>query len=133
MGIEGDQMTNGAIELNDYYQDRGIKKYLGFYLSEHTREIHHASEQSNEIYTGKPMMSYEDIFSVINESILKDQPVMIQPNLANIENGSFTDELCGKIEGYTETSLYINQLPIDLSLIRHIELISQDKWYRVAE
>ena len=30
------------VELNHYYHDRGIKKYLGFYLSEHT----HALERS---------------------------------------------------------------------------------------
>lgn len=128
-----EKVNNGPIELNHYYHDRGIKKYMGFYLSEHTREIHHAEEQSKEFYFGKPMMDYEEIFDIINEAILKDTPVRIQPNLANADNGSFFNELEGKINGYTETSVYINCLPIELSLIRHIEIIKHDKWYQVVD
>ncbi|MGY3703983.1 hypothetical protein BW731_01995 [Vagococcus martis] len=123
-------MANEPIELNHHYHDRGIKKYLGFYLSEHTRELHHMDEKHSTYHVGKSMMDFEEILSVINESILKQVPVRIQPNIANSDNGSFSNELLGKIQGYTETTIYIDELPIELSLIRHIELASEVKWYQ---
>ncbi|MGX4686501.1 hypothetical protein JNUCC83_06330 [Vagococcus sp. JNUCC 83] len=122
-------MKSNPIELNHYYHDRGIKKYLGFYLSEHTREIHHMKEQANMINHSKPMMDLEDIMAVVNDAIVKDFRVNIQPNIADVDTGSFFNELTGHITGFTETTIYVDHLAIELSLIRHIELVSDKKWY----
>lgn len=126
-------MSNGPIELNHYYHDRGIKKYLGFYLSEHTRELHQLDKEQSLVNEGKEMMTFDDIFDVINIAIMKQIPVVIQPNVANSEDGSFFDEIKGKINGFTETTIYIDDLSIELSLIRHIEFTSDVKWYQVAD
>lgn len=126
-------MSNGPIELNHYYHDRGIKKYLGFYLSEHTRELHQRDKEQSLVNEGKDMMTFDDIFEIINTAIMKQTSVVIQPNVANSDDGGFFDEIKGKINGFTETTIYIDDLPIELSLIRHIELTSDAKWYQVAD
>lgn len=122
-------MKSNPIELNHYYHDRGIKKYLGFYLSEHTRELHNMEEQATMVNHGKPMMDFEDIMAIVNDAIVKDFGVIIQPNIADVDTSSFFNELTGHITGFTETTIYVDHLAIELSLIRHIELVSDKKWY----
>lgn len=47
------------VELNHYYHDRGIKKYLGFYLSEHTHALETLSSKNNDADFAEQMMSEE--------------------------------------------------------------------------
>lgn len=66
------------IELNDYYEDRGIVKYNGFYLSEHTADINTASIERNKVIAGRDQMSMELIFEIVDFAIYKNKRISIQ-------------------------------------------------------
>ena len=76
------------IELNDYYEDRGIVKYNGFYLSEHTADINKASTERNKVIAGRDQMSMELIFEIVDFAIYKNKRISIQLNIKDIE-GNF--------------------------------------------
>lgn len=116
------------IELNRYYHDRGIQKYNGFYLSEHTGRLVEESQQAYDNCLGKESMSEDDIYSCLDEALYYDRVVAIQLNVADVE-GQFMPDVVGKILGYNEDCLYINEIPIKLSQIRHISLTHLTKWY----
>ena len=117
------------MKLNQYYQERGIKKYMGFYLSEHTRELKKDQEANSKINLGLEMMSFREVTEIIEISLSKNLPVSIQPNIKRIDGHGFDDNITGLIAGYSGDLLYIDETCISLNLIRHISLIEPSKWY----
>jgi hypothetical protein len=89
------------IELNDYYKDRGIVKYNGFYLSEHTADINKTSTERNKVIAGRDQMSMELIFEIVDFAIYKNKRISIQLNIKDIE-GNFLEDYIGIVSGYDE-------------------------------
>ncbi len=117
------------MKLNQYYQDRGIQKYMGFYLSEHTREIEIEKISSSRFNFGLDVMNFEEISEIIEFAVTKNLPVIIQPNIKSIDGRGFNDSIMGKILGFSGEFLYINELCISINLIRHITISQSIKWY----
>lgn len=108
------------IELNSYYHDRGIVKYQGMFLAEHTERI-------KKEFEATMTMSYDElstieISSVIEEAFTKNIPVSIQTNTINLNNRQHDDALIGFISGFDTTHLYINTTAIPYHSIWHIQL-----------
>ena len=76
------------MELNSYYQDRGMMKYNGFYLSEHTSSLEKEKNNRYAVISGKDEMTLETIYEVIDysffNSILKEVPCPISVLLTHI-------------------------------------------------
>ncbi|HCM90192.1 MULTISPECIES: hypothetical protein [Vagococcus] len=117
------------MKLNNYYHDRGIQKYMGFYLSEHTREIDKENRESRRFNFGLEEMSYEAISEVIEIALVKDLPVVIQPNVKSMDNRGFRDNIMGKVLGFNGDILFLSNGQIQLDLIRHIVITPSVKWY----
>lgn len=117
------------MELNNYYEDRGMMKYNGFYLSEHTSSLEKERNKRYGVITGKDEMSVESIYEVIDYSLFKHQQVSMQLNIKNSE-GNFLPDIYGFIEGYDEANIYINKVKIPLEQIRHVLLVEISKWYK---
>lgn len=64
--------------LNDEYQDRGMKKWAGFFLSEHTAEQEKNQKGLAHINSPKPQMSEQEIGEVLQVARLKNKSVAIQ-------------------------------------------------------
>jgi len=64
--------------LNDEYQDRGMKKWAGFFLSEHTAEQEKIQKGLAHINSPKPQMSEQEIGEVLQVARLKNKSVAIQ-------------------------------------------------------
>ncbi|EGP5189799.1 hypothetical protein EID59_14040 [Enterococcus faecium] len=64
--------------LNDEYQDRGMKKWAGFFLSEHTAEQEKIQKRLAHINSPKPQMSEQEIGEVLQVARLKNKSVAIQ-------------------------------------------------------
>ena len=117
------------MELNDYYHERGIVKYNGFYLSDHTSQMTKEENERNRVILGEEEMEEREIFETIDYALYKSLPVSIQLNLKDLE-GNFLPNVSGELKGYNEASLYIDDYKMPLCQIRHIVLLERTKWYK---
>ncbi|MER2110033.1 MAG: hypothetical protein ABS889_03765 [Desemzia incerta] len=113
--------------LNDEYRDRGIKKWAGFYLSEHTAAQEKLTDERKKMNPQKNQMESKEIESVLNESILKNKPVAIQIESVD-QNGNYKDDVVGLVVGGDELGIYVNNTKVDFDEIRNIQFISLKKW-----
>ncbi|MGY3765381.1 hypothetical protein ACWOAH_02345 [Vagococcus vulneris] len=116
------------IRLNDYYKDRGIVKYQGFFLSEHTTSIMNEESDRNLEIFGKEQMSEEQIMELIERAIMKQQRISVQLNLKDM-TGNFMEDISGMVLGYEDGTLYLDDAPIMISQIRHVEMEENKVWY----
>ncbi|MCT3033269.1 hypothetical protein [Pediococcus pentosaceus] len=109
--------------FNHDYIDRGMIKWQGFYLSDHTSALNAEHETKDKILQREvlPQMTFEEISNIINKAIVKNKTVKIQTNKCD-SNGIFEAPIVGKIIGYKNDMLYINRgVQIIISEIRNIK------------
>lgn len=107
------------------YIDRGMIKWQGFYLSDHTSALNAEHEAQNKALNREipPQMTSEEITSVINQAIVKNRVVKIQTNKCD-SNGIFEPSIIGNIRGYISDQLYINsKIAVKTVMIRSIILL----------
>ncbi|WP_428749278.1 hypothetical protein [Vagococcus fluvialis] len=115
--------------MNDYYKDRGIVKYNGFYLSEHTADINKTSTERNKVIAGRDQMSMELIFEIVDFVIYKNKRISVQLNIKDIE-GDFLEDYIGFVSGYDERFIYLDTIPIPITQIRSIIELDEKPWYK---
>lgn len=95
--------------FNHDYIDRGMIKWQGFYLSDHTSALNAEHEIKNKILQREvlPQMAVKEITDVINKAIVKNKTVKIQSNKCD-SNGVFEDPIIGKINGFVDGEIHIN-------------------------
>lgn len=113
-------------ELPDY-QDRGLLKWIGFYLSDHTEKLVKEEQSRKNVNLAKEQMESEEIQKILQTAVLKRLPVKIQKEERDI-NGYFSDDIIGQINGGDELGLYIGGQKIGYDEIRNIELMDWHKW-----
>lgn len=104
------------------YIDRGMIKWQGFYLSDHTRALNAEHATKDKILQREvlPQMTIKEISDVINKAIVKNETVKIQTNKCD-SNGIFEAPIIGKINGFIESEIHINSDNlIKLSEIRSV-------------
>lgn len=114
------------------YDDRGMIKWMGFYLSEHTAEMEKEAIVRNKVWVRKESMSDIEIGNTLNKAFQDSQAVTIQLSELDGEGSAFED-IVGSIEGFDENTLYISNLENGIQLvpmdsINHIEITEQSKW-----
>lgn len=114
-------------KLIDDYQDRGMGKWGGFYLSEHTAEISKDKKQRNKSNVQKERMTTEEIDQVLTEARLKNDQVSIQKEIVDPDN-NYLDDVTGFISGYDELGIYLGDEKIDYDEIRNVVIVSFKKW-----
>lgn len=119
-------------ELNRYYHDRGLKKYSGFYLSEHSAKIESSKKVRGKFNLAKPRMNSLDIQGVLNQAILKSSQVSIQIEAVD-EEGYYYDDVTGRIAGYDELGIYISNEKVSYDEIRHIDIYQPPKWSELTD
>jgi len=104
------------------YQDRGMVKWQGFYLSDHTSALKKQRAQQAQHYPEKPVQSLTVKTDYLQQAYLKNQPVSIQLNERD-RDGHLLPDVVGLVTGYYETNIVLAgwQL-IALDNIRHVEL-----------
>lgn len=106
----------------DYY-DRGMMKWAGFYLSNHTTELKKEqtlSHNKDQQTIGKQQAEYK-IGDGLFHSYVNKRTVSIQLKRVDI-NGRPVRRIVGIVVGYNETKVILNNdLFIDVSDIRNIE------------
>lgn len=118
------------MRLNDYYKDRGMKKFMGFYLSEHTSTQQEETKQKNITYLPKRQMSEEEVFNILGHAILKNLCVSVQLNERHFDTQSFSEDITGHIKGYSEQFLFLDNHSILIESIRNISVLNNNIWYK---
>lgn len=118
--------------LNEEYHDRGIKKWAGFYLSEHTAVQEKLTDERQKINLQKQQLDPEEIASIVNEAILKNKSVAIQIEAVD-QNGYYRDDVIGLVVGGDELGIYINDTKVDFDEIRNVQFVSLKKWTHLTD
>lgn len=117
------------MRLNDYYKDRGVQKYNGFYLSEHTSTLGRTDRERLTKHSGRDEQSEELIFEIIDNSILRHIRISIQLNIKDIE-GSFLPDIEGFVTGYDEDDLYLDDVRVPITYIRSVVEVGTSSWFK---
>lgn len=109
--------------LNEY-QDRGMLKWQGFYLSDHTVSLNKLdnAHQAQLNRQHSKQLSSEEVQTVINTAITKHLPVRIELDIQDT-NGYIAPFIEGRIEGYFQDKLVVNSEYIALDEIYAVSMI----------
>ena len=67
------------------YQDREMKKWAGFYLSDHTAKINQEQRRRDTVYVKKKTMSQTDIRAMLMRSFGEHRKVSVQLKYLSVE------------------------------------------------
>ena len=104
------------------YQDRGMKKRAGFYLSDHTVKINQEQRRRDTVYVKKKTMSQKDIRAMLMRSFGEHRKVSVQLKELSVDNDLQAD-IVGFVEGYQEDTAIISGNLVLIDNINHIEFI----------
>lgn len=104
-----------------HYQDRGMKKWAGFFLSDHTAMINKETRQKR--VPDRAEMSREECGKVLGAAFANQQPVAVQVKEMD-ENGNRPEEIVGFVRGYAEDKVVIGEQVIALDDLRCVLLLS---------
>lgn len=116
------------------YKDRGMMKWQGLILSDHTEAIKEMKQVGNKkTVSKKTRQSMKEVSAVLAEAYQSKQAVSIQANI--LRDGSYTEEVHCMIVGSDETKIYLllkdgRITAITLDDIHHIELLDSQIWYQ---
>lgn len=109
------------------YEDRGMKKWMGMYLSEHTKQMTERKEQAAIVVPQRPQMTLEEIGEVLSKAQIHNSTVVLQKEERDME-GRYKSDIIGNISGYDETGIYINSNKVDYDEIRNVQIAQHVKW-----
>ena len=109
-------MTYHPDPLIRNYDDRGMAKWIGFYLSEHTSEMEKDKGARNKVWDRKEPMTELEIGEVIDKAYGKHSTVIIQTSELDLEGYAFED-IIGSIEAIQDNNLYVQSAEYGLRLI----------------
>lgn len=113
------------------YQDRGIKKWQGFFLSEHNEQMDQL--QASTKLKWREAKSSECIESVLSASITHQSTLVIQKKPLNAD--AFPEpDIIGRISGVDGDIIFIQAasgvISLPYSSILNIEERTTEKWYK---
>lgn len=116
--INDDDLVQRFFERD--YRDRGIIKWQGYYLSDHTAALKKQAKQEAIKYPAKAQQTMEEMSATLSEAFANGKSVSIQLNNRN-ENGEFSPDLKGKVIGYEDDSVYLEGDEVaSLTEMRHV-------------
>ena len=113
MAIDNEEIDNVTLKqasqfFKHDYHDRGMIKWQGYYLSDHTEHVNkiaHEVKHANQ-RVRKPEMAPELIAKILFEAYAKQDTVTIQLNTQS-EQGIIPPMITGVVKGYTDEAIVI--------------------------
>ncbi|MDF7639601.1 hypothetical protein PT285_09335 [Lactobacillus sp. ESL0791] len=103
------------------YQDRGMKKWAGFFLSDHTMRINKDKEQRAVVHTEKPAMSEEKISSILTRAFASHLLVAVQ--LKEVDaNDQLQSDVVGYVEGCQDGQVFVSGHIFALTDVNNVEI-----------
>lgn len=103
------------------YQDRGMKKWAGFFLSDHTLKINKDRAKRAVVYPKKETMSEEESSRLLFKAFSDHYFVRVQLKQVD-DNGNYQADICGFVEGYEDTQIIISGQKVALHEINNVVL-----------
>ncbi|BDZ31587.1 DNA-directed RNA polymerase subunit beta [Lactiplantibacillus sp. WILCCON 0030] len=113
------------------YDDRGMLKWMGWILSDHSAYMESVGKQTRPREV-KPEMPVTQISANLQKAWKTGQAVIVQSD--TLENNCFTAEYHGQVAGYQGDQIYL-QLANDsvkffhLDELRYVEIPTAEKWW----
>lgn len=115
------------IQFFRQYKDRGMIKWQGFYLSDHTAKFKEATNKAAEIENRQQpqQMALAAIFQLLEQAFVTQQLLKISLNQMTVTNNTFVraDTVTGKVNGFNEEGVYVNHQLVPYDTIAWIELV----------
>ena len=103
------------------YQDRGIKKWQGFMLSDHIAALNKDKENNAKEYSKKDTMSETEISQVLLQAFANNKVVSVQLKEKTLDK-KIQPDIVGLVKGYEDDKIIIGDTEVELSNINHIEI-----------
>ncbi|QNQ80977.1 hypothetical protein [Lactobacillus sp. PV034] len=103
------------------YHDRGMVKWAGFYLSDHTAKINADYQRRTKKIRPRPAMPLSVISEQLLQAFVSHQKVKIQLKIKNIE-AQYEPDIEGRVEGYNEDEIIVSGQRIKITEINNILL-----------
>lgn len=101
------------------YHDRGMKKWGGFFLSDHTLKINQDQKKRDEVFPKRKTMTEEEVSTKLFQAFSNHYYVEIQ--LKELDNeGKYKADICGFVEGYIDKQIIVSGQRIILDDINNI-------------
>ena len=113
------------------YQDRGMIKWAGFFLSDHTNAIKkmHKDEEAEPV---RPRQSIDEKSEIIYDALFGHKLVAIQ--MSYVEGGNLLPIIEGIVESADEGKLWVKKVnqeqatQYEVDDIRNIQIVDNPKW-----
>ncbi len=116
------QFNKRVEEFFRTYQDRGMVKWSGFFLSDHTMKINKDKARRAVVYHKEKEMTSEEISIILLKAFSDHYPVSIQLKELD-ENGNLQPYIQGFVEGYNaKNQIIVSGNLINLNEINYISL-----------
>lgn len=120
--------------LDDFfrnYQDRGMKKWAGFFLSDHRVKLNKDEIKRKIVYHKKPEMTADEIGAVLLRAYSEHYAVEVQ--LKDIDaDGQLSPDIVGFVEGYQDAdTINIGKTAVKLDEINNAQLAGAQAKKRV--
>ncbi|MCH5461971.1 hypothetical protein L3V66_04225 [Secundilactobacillus sp. HBUAS58055] len=117
--INDDQLVQRFFDHD--YRDRGVVKWQGYYLSDHTAALKKQAKQEAKKYPARTQQSLEEMAQFLSEAYAKGKTVSIQLNERDL-NGECLPDIVGKVIGYDDEMVYLEgQRGVAMGEMRNVE------------
>ena len=103
------------------YQDRGMKKWQGFMLSDHIATLNRDKEEKAKVYTEKDTMSEAEVSQVLLQAFANNKVVSVQLKEKTLDK-KIQPDIVGLVKGYEGDRIVIGDTEVELSNINNIEI-----------
>lgn len=103
------------------YQDRGMKKWQGFMLSDHIATLNRDKEEKAKVYSEKDTMSETEVSQVLLQAFANNKMVSVQLKEKTLDK-QIQPDIVGHVKGYHGDKIIIDNSEIELSNINNIEI-----------
>ena len=103
------------------YQDRGMKKWQGFMLSDHIATLNRDKKEKARVYSEKDTMSETEISQVLLQAYANHKIVSVQLKEKTLDK-KIQPDIVGLVKGYEGDKIVIGDNKVELSDINHIEI-----------
>lgn len=101
------------------YQDRGIKKWQGFMLSDHIATLNRDKEEKAKVYSEKDTMSEVEVSQVLLQAYANNKVVAVQLKEKTLDK-KIQPDIVGLVKGYKGDRIVIGDTEVELSNINNI-------------
>lgn len=108
------------------YHDRGMQKWGGFFLSDHTVQINKDNKKANTIYQKEAEMDMQEISRILLKAFSDHYKIRLQLKDRNYNN-EFKKDITGFVNGYYASKIIVSGYAVEIEDINHVEILRPNK------